>query len=130
LGNEQLIEALVRMKDSFNSYPVDRLALTGAQAAFEDVAYFKNTTEKIISTRTWVQDDLTKLGFNVLPSATNFVFASHHSYPAADLYEQLRKRNILIRYFATEPIDNFVRITIGTDEEMKQLVEAITAIIG
>lgn len=130
LGNEQLIEALIRMKDSFNSYPVDRLALAGAKAAFEDITYFKETTKKIVQTRTWVQERLKTLGFNVLPSATNFVFASHKSYPAADLYEQLRKRNILIRYFATKSIDNFVRITIGTDDEMEQLVEAIEKIIN
>lgn len=129
LGNEALIEALIRMKDSFNSYPVDRLALIAAKAAMEDRAYFENTTEKIIATRTWVQEDLQQLGFHLIPSATNFVFASHESFPAAKLYEQLRERNILIRYFGTEPIDHFVRITIGTDNEMKQLIEAIKEII-
>lgn len=129
LGQKHLIDALIRMKDSFNSYPVDRLALIGAQAAIEDNAYFKERTEKIIATRTWVQEDLKSLGFKLSPSATNFVFASHESFPAQDLYERLRERNILIRYFGTEPIDNFVRITIGTDEEMKGLIAAIKEII-
>lgn len=129
LGNEVLIKALIRMKDSFNSYPVDRLALAGAKAAIEDVAYFEEITEKIIATREWTVNNLIELGFHVLPSATNFVFATHESFPAAKLYEELRERDILIRYFATEPIDNFVRITIGTDEEMNALIEAIKMII-
>lgn len=129
LGSEGLIEALIRMKDSFNSYPVDRLALVGAQAAMEDKAYFTEVTEKIVKTRSWVQEELQALNFNVLPSATNFVFASHETFPAEQLYEELRKRNMLIRYFGTEPIDNFVRITIGTDEEMKKLIKAIKEII-
>lgn len=129
LGQPHLIDALIRMKDSFNSYPVDRLALISAQAAIEDTAHFEEATEKIIKTRSWVQTDLADLGFEVLPSATNFVFATHKSYPAAKLYEQLREQNILIRYFGTEPIDEYVRITIGTDEEMKKLIEAIKEII-
>jgi len=129
LGSETLIEALIRMKDSFNSYPVDRLALVGAQAAMEDKTYFMEVTEKIIKTRTWVQEELQALNFNVLPSATNFVFASHETFSAEQLYEELRKRNMLIRYFDTEAIDNFVRITIGTDEEMKRLMRAIKVII-
>lgn len=130
LGQPSLIEALIRMKDSFNSYPVDRLALIAAQTAMEDKTHFTETTEKIIATRTWVQESLTSLGFNILPSATNFVFASHESFPAKKLYESLRERKILIRYFGTEPIDHFVRITIGTDKEMKQLIEAIKQIIS
>lgn len=129
LGNEELINGLIRMKDSFNSYPVDRLALVGAKAAIEDETYFKEITDKIITTRSWITEELQSLGFSVLPSATNFVFASHESYPAERLYESLRQRNILIRYFNTKPIDNFVRITIGTDEEMKQLIRAIEEII-
>ncbi|HZW67192.1 MAG TPA: histidinol-phosphate transaminase [Pseudogracilibacillus sp.] len=129
LGSQALIEALIRMKDSFNSYPVDRLALVGAQAAMEDKTYFMEVTEKIVKTRTWVQEELQALNFNVLPSATNFVFASHATFSAEKLYEELRKRNMLIRYFGTEPIDNFVRITIGTDEEMERLIKAIKEII-
>lgn len=129
LGNEELINGLIRMKDSFNSYPVDRLALAGAKAAIEDEAYFKETTENIIATRTWVIEELQSLRFTVLPSATNFVFATHETYPAERLYESLRQRNILIRYFNSKPIDNFVRITIGTDDEMKQLIRAIEEII-
>ena len=125
LGNEYLIQALIRMKDSFNSYPVDRLALAGATAAMNDKPYFEETTEKIIKTRGWTTDQLEELGFQVLPSATNFVFASHQGIEAETLYKELRDKDILIRYFGKEPIDNFVRITIGTDEEMQQLIEEI-----
>lgn len=129
LGNNELIKGLIRMKDSFNSYPVDRLALVGAKAAIEDETYFREITKKIIQTRTWVTEELQSLGFKVLPSQTNFVFTTHETYPAERLYEALRQRNILIRYFKTKPIDNYVRITIGTDEEMKQLIRAIEEII-
>lgn len=129
LGQKHLIDALVRMKDSFNSYPVDRLALIAAKAAIEDQAYFKATTEKILVTRSWTVEKLKSLGFTVVASDTNFVFASHPSFPAKDLYEQLKKKKILIRYFGTEPIDNFVRITIGTDDEMNELIKAISHLI-
>jgi len=129
LGNNELIKGLIRMKDSFNSYPVDRLALVGAKAAIEDETYFREITKKIIQTRTWVTEELQSLGFKVLPSQTNFVFTTHETYPAERLYEELRQRNILIRYFKTKPIDNYIRITIGTDEEMKQLIRAIEEII-
>lgn len=129
LGNNELIKGLIRMKDSFNSYPVDRLALVGAKAAIEDEAYFREITKKIIQTRTWVTEELQSLGFKVLPSQTNFVFTTHETYPAERLYEALKQRNILIRYFKTKPIENHVRITIGTDEEMKQLIRAIEEII-
>lgn len=129
LGNNELIKGLIRMKDSFNSYPVDRLALVGAKAAIEDETYFREITKKIIQTRTWVTEELQSLGFKVLPSQTNFVFTTHETYPAERLYEALKQRNILIRYFKTKPIENYVRITIGTDEEMKQLIRAIEEII-
>lgn len=129
LGNEKLIHALIRMKDSFNSYPIDRLAMAGAKAAIEDQAYFKETTEKIVTTRTWVTKQLEALDFKVLPSSTNFVFASHPEMAAEKIYEELREKDMLIRYFGKEPIDNFVRITIGTREEMEQFIEAVGEIV-
>lgn len=129
IGHEQLIAALVRMKDSFNSYPVDRLALVGGNAAIEDDDYFQTTTKKIIATRERTTEKLTSLGFYVLPSATNFIFASHQALSASTLYEALREQNILIRYFGTPPIDNYVRISIGTDEEMNQLIQAVETIL-
>src|SRR5690625_1179814 len=129
MGNEQLIEALIRMKDSFNSYPVDRLALAGATAAIKDKKYFEETTKKIIATREVTIANLEKLGFDVLPSAANFVFASHPTVDAKYLYEQLREQDILIRYFGTAPIENYVRISIGSDEEMDQFIQAVKMII-
>src|SRR5699024_185683 len=129
MGNEQLIEALIRMKDSFNSYPVDRLALAGATAAMKDKEYFKETTKKIIATREATVAKLIELGFDVLPSAANFVFASHPTISAKNLYEQLREQDILIRYFGTAPIENYIRISIGTDKEMEQFINVTKTII-
>lgn len=129
LGHPSLIQALIRMKDSFNSYPIDRLAMAAAIAAIEDEAYFKETREKIIATREATTKALVSLGFDVLPSAANFVFASHPQIDAAILYEQLREKDILIRYFESEPIDQFVRISIGTDEEMDAFITAVQDIL-
>lgn len=129
MGNPVLIEALIRIKDSFNSYTLDRLALVGAKAAFDDEAYFKESTEKIITTREKVSATLEQLGFHVLPSQANFVFASHATVSAESLYNELRKEGVLVRYFNAPGIDNYLRITIGTDDQMKRLVEKLTAII-
>lgn len=129
IGHEKLIEALIRMKDSFNSYPVDRLAMAGAIAAIEDKAYFEQTTKQIIATREKTTEELQSLGFHVLPSSANFVFVTHPNVDAKILYETLREENILIRYFGTTFIQQYVRITIGTDEEMTTLLEAIQRII-
>jgi len=120
LGNKALIDALIRIKDSVNSYTIDRLALVGAKAAFEDETYFKATTNKIVSTRENVIQKMGQLGFKVLPSKANFVFASHDKYAAVDLYETLKKEGILVRYFDTKPINDYLRITIGTDEDMER----------
>src|SRR5699024_11659146 len=83
VGHKDLIEALMRMKDSFNSYPVDRLAMAGAQAAIEDESYFKQKTKKIIETRDWTKQSLEKLGFHILPSAAHFLFVTHPKLDAA-----------------------------------------------
>lgn len=120
LGDADLIEGLMRIKDSFNSYPVDRLAIAGAKAAIEDTAYFKETTAKIIQTRAWVTEQLEERGFQVLPSAANFVFITHPELAAKEIYNSLRRKQIFIRYFGKQPIENYVRISMGTDEEMKR----------
>ncbi len=130
MGNASLIDALIRIKDSFNSYTLDRLALAGAQAAFEDEAYFKESTAKIIATRNETTVALEQLGFTVLPSQANFVFASHETVSAEFLYNELKKESILVRYFNKPGIDNYLRITIGTDEQMERLVEKLTAILA
>jgi histidinol-phosphate aminotransferase len=129
LGNTDLIEALNRVKNSFNSYPVDRLASTAAIASLGDEDYFQQCNRKIINTRNWLCPALVELGFEVLPSNSNFVFASHQSIPAGDLYTDLKKAGILVRHFSSPRIENYLRISIGTDEECEALVAALKSII-
>lgn len=117
-GQPHLIEALVRMKDSFNSYTLDRIALAGATAAFRDVDYFEEKKEEVLQTREKTITALQKRGFDVLPSATNFVFVKRNGTNAEQLYKQLRERKVLVRYFGDEQIAHYLRITIGTDEQM------------
>lgn len=125
LGNESLIQALIRMKDSFNSYTIDRLALVGAKAAFDDVDYFKKVTDQIITTREKVTAQMEELGFTVLPSQANFIFVTHEKYSAEFLYEKLYEANILVRYFNQPLIDNYLRITIGEEKDMEQLLRKL-----
>ena len=129
MGNASLIDALIRIKDSFNSYTLDRLALVGAKAAFEDEAYFKEITAKIIATRNGTTVALEQLGFTVLPSQANFVFARHETVSAEFLYNALKKEGILVRHFNKPGIDNYLRITIGTDEQMERLVVTLKEIL-
>jgi histidinol-phosphate aminotransferase len=128
LGNEELIEALVRVKDSFNSYPLDRLAGAGATAAFEDNVYFRQTCEKVIKSREFVVAELERLGFYVIPSAANFIFARPSGDSAQALADALRERGIIVRYFNKPRINDFLRITIGNEEQNQALIEALKAI--
>lgn len=130
LGNERLMEGLIRIKDSFNSYPVDRLALAGAKAAMKDTTYFQQTRKKIIATRDWVSEKMEQFGFHVVPSQTNFIFASHEKVAAETIYDKLKENDILVRYFNNKPIDNYLRITIGTDEEMTLFFEKLAFILN
>jgi histidinol-phosphate aminotransferase len=127
LGHPELIEGLERLKNSFNSYPVDRIALAGATAAVEDEAYLKEICDKTIATREQTVKDLEALGFNVLPSATNFVFVTHPDKNAEKIYLALKDQGILVRFFGSNKprIGNYLRITIGTDEEMGALTAAL-----
>lgn len=130
IGHSALIEALNRVKDSFNSYPLDRFAISGAVAAIEDKAYFEATCRKVIATRDNLVAELQALGFDVLPSAANFIFARHATYGGAALSSQLRERNIIVRHFSKpERISPFLRITIGTDEQSMALVRALAEIL-
>lgn len=129
LGHNDLIEGLNRIKNSINSYTIDRVALAGAKAAIEDKKYFEEITNKIINTREKLIKDLKELGFNVIDSKANFVFARHKELGGQYLYELLKNNGILVRYFKKERIDDFLRITIGTDEEMKDLIKKLTIII-
>jgi len=128
LGNAGLIEGMIRIKDSINSYTVDRLALAGAIEAIKDDVYFQETKTKIIQTRKLVTAKLTKIGFNVIPSQANFIFAESRQCPGNILFERLREKGILVRYFNKPRIDNFIRITIGTDTEMDCFLDTIAAI--
>ncbi len=129
MGHPALIEGLNRVKDSFNSYPMDRLALAGAQAAIEDTAYFQQLTQSVIASRDWLTAELAKLGFETLPSSANFVFSHHPQFAASWLLEQLRARRILVRYFAKPRIDGHLRITVGTQAECEALVLALQQIV-
>ncbi|MFT5441935.1 MAG: histidinol-phosphate aminotransferase [Myxococcota bacterium] len=129
IGDPQLIAGLDRVKNSFNSYPIDRLAEQVAVAALGDDAYFRECCDKIISVRARTNGQLAALGFDVLPSQANFVFARHRAIPASRLFQGLRDRDILVRHFEQDRIDQFLRITIGTAEEMQQLVRALKELI-
>ena len=125
IGHPDLIEALERVKDSFNSYPLDRLAIAGAVAAFEDVEHFEKTRTAVMRSREQLNTDLEKLGFDVLPSAANFIFVRHPAHDAAELTKALRERSVIVRHFKLPRIDQFLRITVGTDAQCAALVTAL-----
>ena len=129
-GHAGLIEALGRVKNSFNSYPLDRLAMTGAVAAFEDHAYFEQTRQRIMASRNELTAALEHLGFVVLPSAANFVFARHPSQDAAGLAAALRQRRVLVRHFRQPRIDQFLRITVGNPAQNAALLAALADILS
>ncbi|NOX27625.1 MAG: histidinol-phosphate transaminase [Gammaproteobacteria bacterium] len=128
IGNEQLIAGLERVKNSFNSYPIDRFASTGAIAAFEDEEYFQTTKQQILNTRAKLITGLESLGFEVLPSQANFVFARHPSKDAISISQSLRDKGIIVRHFAKPRIDQFIRITIGTKAECEALIKCLSSI--
>ena len=130
LGHPDLVEALTRVKDSFNSYPIDRLAEAGAVAAIEDVSYFEDTCCKVIATREALVKRLEAMAFIVLPSGGNFIFAKHSILAGDELAIKLRKKNIIIRHFKKPVrISPYVRITIGTERQVAQLLVALEAIL-
>jgi histidinol-phosphate aminotransferase len=129
IGQRNLIDALERVKDSFNSYPLDRLAEAGATAAIEDEDWFETTRQRVIASRDRVSGGLRQRGFEVLPSQSNFVFARHPHHAGVGLAKALRDRAILVRNFAKPRISDFLRISIGTEEECDRLIEAIDEII-
>lgn len=130
MGSPDLIEALIRVKDSFNSYPIDRFASAGAIAAIQDTGYFEKTCKQVIETRTALVNDLVKLGFEVLPSGANFIFAKHPAWVGAELTAKLRERSIIVRHFKSpERVSPYLRITIGTDEQSKLLINALSEIL-
>ena len=130
LGNAELIEALERVKNSFNSYPLDRAAIAGAAAAIEDREHFDKTRKAVIASRERMTRDLEGLGFEVLPSAANFVFARHAERDAGELAKALRERSIIVRHFRQPRIEQFLRITVGTDDQCAALAAALREILG
>ena len=130
VGHADLIDALHRVKDSFNSYPLDRFAQAGAIAAMQDKAYFDKTRQQVITTREKLVSELQGMGFEVLPSGANFIFARHPAHEGEVLANQLRAKNIVIRHFKKPAkIAQFLRITIGTDIECQALVEALKSMV-
>lgn len=130
IASSEIVAGLQRVKDSFNSYPLDSLAQTAALAAVQDRAYFDEKRLAIIASRDKLTKDLQALGFQVLPSKTNFVFATHPQVDAAQLHQQLRTRQILVRHFTQKRIEQFLRITIGTPEQCATLIEAMHEILS
>ncbi|NKJ48928.1 histidinol-phosphate transaminase [Burkholderia sp. SG-MS1] len=129
-GNPALIEALNRVKDSFNSYPLDRLAQAAATAAYEDDAWFRANCAKVIASRERLAAGLTALGFEVMPSAANLLFARHEGYDAATLVLRLREKEIFVRHFKAPRIDQHLRISVGTDAECDILLDALRDIFS
>ena len=131
IGQPHLIEALNRVKDSFNSYPLDRFAQAGALASMDDHAYFERICAKVVATRTRLVAEMDTLGFEVLPSAANFVFARHPAHDGAELAAALRERSIIVRHFRNPArIAPFLRITIGTDAQCDALLAALKAVVN
>lgn len=128
-GDAALIDALDRVKDSFNSYPLDRLAQVATQAAYEDDAWFEQTRDRVIASRERLTTALGALGFEIVPSAANFIFARHPGHDAATLAARLKQREIFVRHFRQPRIDQHLRITVGTDAECDTLVAALRELL-
>ena len=129
LGSETLISTLEAVKNSYNSYTMDAVALAVGEASIRDEAYFQDTCRKVAATRDRSADELRALGFTVLPSLTNFLFVTHPEKKAPDIFAALREKGIFIRYFKLPRIDNYLRITVGTDEQMDKLLAALKEIL-
>ena len=123
IGNEKMISYLNDVKYSFNSYTMNQTTIAAGAAAIRDVEYFRKTVKKVMETREWSKEELKKLGFSFEDSKSNFIFATHKSVPAGKIFQALRERHIYVRYFEKPRIDNYLRITIGTREEMQTLFD-------
>lgn len=130
IGCKELVGGLKKIKDSFNNYPVDYITEKVAREAVLDVDYYKDINSKVIKTRDRVSEDMVNLGFNVLPSSSNFIFVTHKTHKAYDLYLKLKEEKILVRQWNKPKIDNYLRITIGTDHEMDILLDKLKEIIN
>lgn len=129
LGSEELIDGLNRIKNSFNSYTIDRVASAAAVESIKDEEYFKECVQRIIATRENTTAKLEELGFKVIPSKANFIFVTHPQYSAFELFSKLREKSVIVRYFNKDRIDNYLRISIGSQEEMDIFIDRIKEII-
>ena len=129
VGHADLIEALVRVKDSFNSYPLDSLAIAAGVAAYQDETYFTQCQQQVIKERGWLTQSLQELGFEVLPSAANFVFVRHPQQDAASLASALREKGVIVRHFNKPRIDQYLRISIGNHTENQLLMSQLDLLI-
>jgi histidinol-phosphate aminotransferase len=130
IGNEELIEALCRIRDSFNSYTVDRLAQTAGKAAVLDASYYEAINRRLVRTRGRVSVSLNGLGFETLPSSANFIFARHPRFTGKEIFNRLREKGILVRHWDRDRIRDFLRVSIGTDDEMDVFISACREIVG
>ena len=129
MGNPELIKAMNDVRYSYNSYPMTRLSVALGVAALEDETYFQDTVAKVIETREWTKEQLKRLGFSFRDSRTNFIFAAHESVPAVQIFDALREKHIFVRHFSQKRIDNYLRISIGTREEMERFIEETEKIV-
>lgn len=129
IANEKLIDDLEKIRYSTNPYNINHLSLIAGCAAVDDNDYYMNNCKKIIETRTFTSNELSSLGFNVINSDANFVFAKHSGYSGEDLYLKLKEKGILVRHFSKKKIEDYLRITIGTKEQMQILIDALKQII-
>ena len=129
MGNPELIKAMNDVRYSYNSYPLTRLSVALGVVALEDETYFQDTVAKVIETREWTKEQLKRLGFSFRDSRTNFIFAAHESVPAVQIFDALREKHIFVRHFSQKRIDNYLRISIGTREEMERFIEETEKIV-
>lgn len=130
MGNPELIRAMNDVRYSYNSYPMTRLSVALGAAALEDEAYFRETVAKVIETREWTKKELKRLGFAFRDSRTNFIFATHESVPAQTIFDVLREKHIFVRHFGQKRIENYLRISIGTQAEMERFIRETEQIIA
>ena len=130
MGNPELIKAMNDVRFSYNSYPMTRLSVAIGAAAIEDEEYFQKTNKMIIDTREWTKKKLTELGFSYGDSMTNFIFVTHRSVNANEIFTKLREKKIFVRHFNSPRIDNYLRISIGTQEEMQKLIDELSVIVA
>lgn len=129
MGNEALIKALNDVKFSFNSYTMNYPSIVMGAASVKDDVYFRETVDKVVATREWFEKELTRLGFTYPESSANFVFASHKTIPAKEIFEKAKEEKIFVRYFNKPRINNFLRISIGTDEDMRTFVKFLERMV-